>query len=73
VAKRKRPIPQKHNTRCSATGFRDNVRHFYHVGWMHAEQAVAASMNVLKKACGCSVRQKRKRMTVKNILTRCGR
>lgn len=70
---RKRRVLKRHTNRCAARAVSDNVRHFVHVNKWPVKRAVAASLNILKWACGCGpVRMKRK-MTPQEIVSRCGR
>lgn len=67
------PVPKRLVHRCSTDAQRRNVRHLYHYKAFPPRQAVAASISVLKRDCGCGPVQKKRMMTPGQIVSRCPR
>ena len=73
MARRKPPVLKRHTRRCAVESVSKNVRHFIRVKGMPQPQAVAVSLNVLKRACGCGPKRMQSKMTPREIVSRCPR
>lgn len=66
-------VLKRHTKRCDVRAVSDNIRHFRRVAKMGQPYAIAASLNILKRACGCGPKRMGQRMTPREIVSRCGR